>query len=87
MAEGATLRSEHFPVENRGLTASPRPGQGGVRERLAEVERSTIEAALVAEGGNQTRAAERLGMPRRTLVHKLTQYRRAQTPHGEHDDE
>jgi DNA-binding NtrC family response regulator len=47
-----------------------------VRPRLAEVERETIDLALAAEGGNQTRAAARLGMPRRTLVYKLAQYRR-----------
>jgi DNA-binding NtrC family response regulator len=41
-----------------------------------EVERQTITEALEAEGGNQTRAAKRLGIPRRTLVYKLTQYRR-----------
>ncbi|HEY6033970.1 MAG TPA: helix-turn-helix domain-containing protein, partial [Kofleriaceae bacterium] len=38
---------------------------------LREVERKAIIDALVQCGGNQTRAAEVLGMPRRTLVHKL----------------
>jgi transcriptional regulator with PAS, ATPase and Fis domain len=80
MAEGATLRREHFAPEIRGLTARARaaipPAPKRMRERLVDEERKTIEEALAAEGGNQTRAAARLGMPRRTLVHKLTQYRR-----------
>lgn len=43
--------------------------------RLPDDERAGIEAALAAEGGNQTRAALRLGMPRRTLVFKLSRLR------------
>jgi transcriptional regulator with PAS, ATPase and Fis domain len=88
MAEGATLRKEHFAPEIRGI-AAPQPAPPSVapqriRERVTEVERRTIEEAIAAEGGNQTRAAARLGMPRRTLVHKLTKYRRERT--GEEDD-
>jgi DNA-binding NtrC family response regulator len=37
-------------------------------------ERQRIVDALAACNGNQTRAAERLGMPRRTFVSKLDQY-------------
>src|SRR5262249_52263983 len=79
MAEGATLQKDHFAPEIRGLAtpARAKPAQEQIRERFADVERATIEAALAAEGGNQTRAAARLGMPRRTLVYKLTRYRRA----------
>ena len=80
MAEGATLRREHFAVELTGRPTEPPPSASShapVRDRMAAIERQTIEEALAAEGGNQTRAAARLGLPRRTLVHKLTQYRRA----------
>jgi two-component system response regulator AtoC len=90
MAEGATLRKEHFAPEIRGLASPARPASSpSIRRRVAEAERKTIEDAIAAEGGNQTRAAARLGMPRRTLVHKLTKYRREQGRNegGEGDDE
>jgi two-component system response regulator AtoC len=78
MAEGATLRREHFTSQIRDLSmpAGAVPHAEPIRRRLGEVERERIEQALAAEDGNQTRAAARLGMPRRTLVYKLTQYRR-----------
>jgi DNA-binding NtrC family response regulator/ribosome-associated protein YbcJ (S4-like RNA binding protein) len=76
MAEGTTLRKEHFAPEIRGMASSAAVRSSPIRQRVAEVERRTIEEAIAAEGGNQTRAAARLGMPRRTLVHKLAKYRR-----------
>jgi DNA-binding NtrC family response regulator len=44
---------------------------------LADVERSHIERALRETGGNQTKAAKLLGIPRRTLVRKLSARRGA----------
>jgi two-component system, NtrC family, response regulator AtoC len=41
---------------------------------LAELERKRILEALDTCGGNQTRAAELLGMPRRTLIKRLDEY-------------
>jgi DNA-binding NtrC family response regulator len=72
LAAGATLTAECLPAELRDAPA----GVTGVREELAHLERARIEQALAEEGGNQTRAAARLGMPRRTLVHKLAKWRR-----------
>jgi transcriptional regulator with GAF, ATPase, and Fis domain len=43
-------------------------------ERVAEFEREEILLALRVEGGNQTRAAERLGLSRRGLNKKLHRY-------------
>ncbi len=43
----------------------------GLRERLADFERACLLEALAATGGNQTRAALLLGLPRRTLLNKL----------------
>jgi transcriptional regulator with AAA-type ATPase domain len=77
MAEGATLRREHFAPEIRvAAPAGPAGAATRIRQRMIDLERASIEEALAAEGGNQTRAAARLGMPRRTLVHKLAMYRR-----------
>jgi DNA-binding NtrC family response regulator len=45
-----------------------------MRGQLAEVERTTIIAALEAEHDNQTRAARRLGLSRRTLIYKMEKY-------------
>ena len=41
---------------------------------LAEVEREYIQRVLTAEGGNKTRAAQRLGLDRKTLYRKLEEY-------------
>jgi two-component system, NtrC family, response regulator AtoC len=46
----------------------------GLRSDMAAVEKSRILQALEASGGNQTKAADALGMPRRTLVARLTEY-------------
>ncbi len=74
LASDGVLRLEHFPpaVHTGGTERSL--GWSRMRDRLASVERASIEEALAAEEGNQTRAAERLGMPRRTLVAKLAKY-------------
>jgi len=41
---------------------------------LAELEREYIERVLEDEGGNKTRAAQRLGLDRKTLYRKLEEY-------------
>src|SRR3954471_6846958 len=50
---------------------------------LAELEREYINRVLTAEGGNKTRAAQRLGLDRKTLYRKLEEYGR---PAGEGED-
>jgi DNA-binding NtrC family response regulator len=44
---------------------------------LDDLEREYIEKVLAAEGGNKTRAANRLGLDRKTLYRKLEEYARA----------
>jgi two-component system response regulator AtoC len=78
----------HFPLEK--MTHDSRPHLSGVgssadsrpvAERRASSgdprrdEAQRMLDALAAWGGNQTRAAESLGMPRRTFVSKLDRYR------------
>lgn len=58
----------------RTKTAPPVPeGVAGRESSDAVPERALIERALAASAGNQSRAAEALGMPRRTLVRKIAQ--------------
>jgi DNA-binding NtrC family response regulator len=47
------------------------------RMSLAELEREYIERVLDDEGGNKTRAAQRLGLDRKTLYRKLEEYAKA----------
>jgi len=47
------------------------PSHGDMRDQLSDMERRSILEALHAEGGNQTRAAARLGISRRALIYKL----------------
>jgi len=46
------------------------------RMSIAELEREYIERVLDDEGGNKTRAAQRLGLDRKTLYRKLEEYAR-----------
>jgi hypothetical protein len=50
------------------------PPARALRDVLADEERRRIVDALRQSGGNQSRAAELLGMPRRTLVKRLREY-------------
>jgi DNA-binding NtrC family response regulator len=47
---------------------------------LADLEREYIERVLSVEGGNKTRAAQRLGLDRKTLYRKLEEYARGAAP-------
>ena len=47
---------------------------------LAELERDYIMKVLAAEGGNKTRAAQRLGLDRKTLYRKLEEYAAQRAP-------
>jgi transcriptional regulator with GAF, ATPase, and Fis domain len=42
-----------------------------VREDIRDYERERIEQALAAAHGNVTRAAEMLGLPRKTLAYRV----------------
>lgn len=55
-------------------TADPSPDSRGLRGELATIEKRRILEALDKCHGNQTAAAELLGMSRRTLVSRLSEY-------------
>ncbi|MBI3178097.1 MAG: sigma-54-dependent Fis family transcriptional regulator [Deltaproteobacteria bacterium] len=72
LAGDAPIDVAHLPVEQ--LRAHAPRVAGDLRRDLADEEKLRIVAALAQCGGNQTRAAKLLGMPRRTLVSRLDEY-------------
>ena len=58
-----------------------------LQSRVEESELEAIRAALDACGGNQTHAAKRLGIARRTLINKLEKYGLKPEPVGRSGDD
>jgi DNA-binding NtrC family response regulator len=50
------------------------PRIGSLKEGVADAERARILETLERYGGNQTKAAEALGISRRTLLRRLDEY-------------
>ncbi len=77
LAETASVRLEDLPaaVRERRDAEQDTLARALAREMsLDELEREYIQRVLVAEGGNKTRAAQRLGLDRKTLYRKLEEY-------------
>jgi transcriptional regulator with GAF, ATPase, and Fis domain len=79
LCTGARLQPEHVildRVEGADAKAGPtsRPPGGRLMRMDADTERRLIMQALEQAGGNQSRAAEILGVSRRTLVNRLGEY-------------
>jgi transcriptional regulator with PAS, ATPase and Fis domain len=82
--ERAVALAETNSVRVDDLPAAVRDRRTGEQDTLAlalarelsldELEREYIQRVLVAEGGNKTRAAQRLGLDRKTLYRKLEEY-------------
>lgn len=64
-------------LSTRATVPSLLEGARAAHWTLDVLERAYIERVLDEEGGHQSRAAERLGIDRRTLYRKLKQYRAA----------
>jgi transcriptional regulator with PAS, ATPase and Fis domain len=83
--ERARVLSSGGPIEERHLSShvrrprravSPELGAlGPLADRLVEYERDLVAEALKRTGGNQTKAAELLGIRRNVLVQKLARLR------------
>ncbi|MBN1774487.1 MAG: sigma 54-interacting transcriptional regulator [Deltaproteobacteria bacterium] len=67
------LAIRHLPAQLQRQAESPSPGVG-LPARVAAVERDAILAALRECGGNQTHAARKLGISRRTLIYRMRKY-------------
>jgi len=78
--ESAVVLAGDEPIALRHLpsplqrTGEPAGGAVGLPARVAEVERDAILDALRECGGNQTRAARKLGISRRTLIYRMHKY-------------
>jgi DNA-binding NtrC family response regulator len=81
LCDGAELEPRHLARQGAREGGSADPGKSPVRqkrERLLEeieaLEKERVVEALARSGGNQTKAAELLGISRRTLVTRLGSY-------------
>jgi DNA-binding NtrC family response regulator len=78
LAEGDQIGPDDLPSQVRERrSADVLAGALARGLTLAELEREYIHRVLQAEGGNKTRAAQRLGLDRKTLYRKLEEYGRA----------
>lgn len=73
LTRDAEIGVEALPAEVRGSSAVAAAEEEGI-VTLAEAERRLIERALRMTGGNQTRAAELLGIERRRFYRKARAY-------------
>src|SRR5262249_28297339 len=79
LAEGRIIEPSQLPLEKMGalwLDATPTPPPAGPPPPVNgdAAERARIVEALAACAGNQTQAARRLGISRRTLLYRLDAY-------------
>jgi len=71
LADGLELRASDLPHE---MLNAPRVEKAVAYSKLDELERHTIIEVLERSGGHHRKAAEALGISRRTLSRKLKQY-------------
>jgi two-component system, NtrC family, response regulator AtoC len=76
MQSDGVIKLEHLPERLRARAPHPvaTASDGKIRDQLAEIERVAITSTLEITGGNQTHAALRLGISRRTLIYKMEKY-------------
>jgi transcriptional regulator of acetoin/glycerol metabolism len=73
LCKGATITLDDLPPNLRGEIGSDSL-RVPVGTTLAEVEKEVIRATLAREGGNKSRAAETLGIGRKTLHRKIEEF-------------
>jgi transcriptional regulator with PAS, ATPase and Fis domain len=77
LCTGTVIEPDHLPVDKMVPGVPTAPGMIGDVQltRAQSDERQRIIEALASCAGNQSRAAKKLGIPRRTFVAKLDTYR------------
>jgi DNA-binding NtrC family response regulator len=78
MTEGTVTHMELPPHGSKRIHAVDEEdgsrADGDFKSRVQRFETQLIRSALEESGGNQTRAAKRLGIPLRSLVRKIKTY-------------
>ena len=78
LCQGELIADDDLPQQVREKRPADFLGAAVARRMtLAELEREFIERVLGDEAGNKTRAAQRLGLDRKTLYRKLDEYAKA----------
>ena len=81
LCQGEMIADDDLPPQVREKRAADFLGAAVARRMtLADLEREFIERVLEDEAGNKTRAAQRLGLDRKTLYRKLDEYAKAGQP-------
>ncbi|HET9870084.1 MAG TPA: helix-turn-helix domain-containing protein, partial [bacterium] len=71
-AKGKSLAVKDLPKEVREAKAGPMTTRGSLPK--AEAEKQNIQRALLETNGNKSKAADRLGITRKTLFNKMKRY-------------
>jgi DNA-binding NtrC family response regulator len=74
MTRGARLALRDVPLNIREQQGRPGGARPGTETTIEDAERSMIVKALKNHGGNRSRAAEQLGISRRTLHRKINEF-------------
>jgi Nif-specific regulatory protein len=78
LADGDVIHGHHLPpsLQHNRYAPKTRDGEeaGDFQTRLANFEIGLITEALKDSNGNQTKAADKLGMTKRMIQYKITQY-------------
>lgn len=80
LAHGSKITLRDLPPPLREAARPRAPGAGGHELTLENAEQQMIARALHAHGGNVTRAAQQLGISRRTLHRKIKAFGLAEPP-------
>jgi DNA-binding NtrC family response regulator len=75
LSQSELILPEHLPTRVRDAAKPPAPPETAELERLEEIERQAILAALKQHNFNRTETAKALGISRRSLIYKLQRFR------------
>jgi transcriptional regulator with GAF, ATPase, and Fis domain len=99
LSTGGVIEVDDLPERVREATGAPDASHGAaaplpaaargeagavdVKQRIADIERQSILAVLEGCGGNQTRAARKLGLSRRALIYRMEKHGLKPPPGGD----